>query len=202
MVHYSFENVDSGIAVLVTAPDFDTALSCLSDSCKDFHYYSVDNISFDYVNSRPCPSDIIVEYKPLGLRLNNPLNIRYYKRNKWIGLKGEQDGFCIFFSPVHGFRAALRILCNYVKIGVNQISPIIHRFAPESENNTESYINFVCLKTSFTPYTCITTFAEVKKLCWAMCLFELGYKKLSETQLDVLISCLNIACANYKYPLS
>lgn len=78
---------------------------------------------------------------------NNPLNIRYNPSNRWVGQIGEHMGFCVFKSKAYGFRAAYIILTNYIKNGHNTIEAIISRWAPPTENNTESYIKFVVNET-------------------------------------------------------
>lgn len=82
--------------------------------------------------------------KTLGKKLRNPLNIRYNKNNKWVGQRGSLQGFCVFVSLEAGYRAAAKLLCNYLKGGNKTIRSIISRWAPDTENDTESYINYVC----------------------------------------------------------
>ena len=79
---------------------------------------------------------------PLGIRNNNPLNIR--TGDNWQGMTGSNGGFVVFDSPVMGFRAAFRILKNYRdKYNVQTIGEIISRWAPPSENDTGAYIAHV-----------------------------------------------------------
>jgi len=80
-----------------------------------------------------------------GIRNNNPGNI---ERNKtvWQGMSDNQldERFINFNSPEYGVRAMARILRNYErKYGLNTIEQIVSRWAPSSENNTESYIQNV-----------------------------------------------------------
>ena len=75
---------------------------------------------------------------------NNPLNLRYNPSNSWKGQVGEVRGFCKFKNIAYGFRAAWRVLNNYLKNGHNTIEKIISRWAPPKENDTENYIKFVC----------------------------------------------------------
>lgn len=82
--------------------------------------------------------------KTLGMKNRNPLNIRYDPRNKWLGSKKGEKGFCYFSSCPLGYRAALLLLRNYVRKGYKSISAIIHRWAPDSENDTKSYLDYVC----------------------------------------------------------
>ena len=83
---------------------------------------------------------------PLGLRQNNPLNIRKSGANKW---QGEANGhpeykFCEFTDIVWGYRAALKtICCTYRKRGWTQLSQVISKWAPRSENNTSLYFAYV-----------------------------------------------------------
>lgn len=74
---------------------------------------------------------------------NNPLNIRYNKRNNWDGQVGEENGFCVFEHEDYGFRAAFKLLKNYGKMGYVTIADIIHRFAPPCENPTSMYTKYI-----------------------------------------------------------
>lgn len=79
-----------------------------------------------------------------GIRNNNPGNIR--KGEKWKGLSEHQtdSSFCIFVSPEYGIRALVKILLAYYKkYKLNTVKKIISRYAPPSENETESYIKSV-----------------------------------------------------------
>ena len=88
---------------------------------------------------------------PLGLRNNNPLNIKTSGDN-WLGSVGSDGTFVIFETPLHGLRAAGRILKTYAtRYGLTSIDSIISRWAPESENDTQNYINFVSKKTGIDP---------------------------------------------------
>lgn len=74
----------------------------------------------------------------------NPLNIRYNPRNIWIGQTGEHEGFCVFDSNRYGIRAAYKLLETYWnKYGCRTIREIISRWAPPTENPTDSYIKYV-----------------------------------------------------------
>ena len=88
------------------------------------------------------------EELPRGLRNCNPGNIRITK-DKWKGLREVQTDkeFFQFVSMPWGYRALLRTLQNYRKRhGCETIADFIRRWAPQSENNTVTYIRFVCAK--------------------------------------------------------
>lgn len=76
---------------------------------------------------------------------NNPFNIRYSSLNKWKGLTGNHKGFCEFEDLKYAIRAAATILmCSYRKRGVKSYRAIINAYAPACENNTDSYLAFIC----------------------------------------------------------
>jgi len=83
--------------------------------------------------------------KTRGIRNNNPGNIRRTS-DRWKGLRPVQTDpeFFQFSSPVYGIRAVARLVRNYCrKYGLCTIREIITRYAPASENDTESYIRSV-----------------------------------------------------------
>lgn len=83
-----------------------------------------------------------------GIRNNNPFNIRYVKTNLWKGkvkddLKNDME-FEEFRTIAYGVRAGYLLLSNYIHSGTDVLKDLISRFAPPSENDTESYIRNVC----------------------------------------------------------
>lgn len=88
-------------------------------------------------------SGYLVMRKPIGIRNNNPGNIRI-TNDAWVGLSANQNGeYFTFLKPEYGYRAMAKILQNYHRRGVNTIQTIINTWAPSSENDTSSYINHV-----------------------------------------------------------
>lgn len=86
--------------------------------------------------------------EPRGIRNCNPGNIRITK-DKWQGLREvqEDEEFFQFKDMKWGYRAMLRTLQNYRKRhGCETIADFIRRWAPPTENNTVTYIRFVCEK--------------------------------------------------------
>jgi hypothetical protein len=81
---------------------------------------------------------------PLGLRNNNPGNLRP-SRAPWKGTVGENGGFAVFDTMHHGLRALARQLLVYQdRYHINTVAAAINRWAPGNENNTAQYISFVC----------------------------------------------------------
>lgn len=79
---------------------------------------------------------------PRGLRNNNPLNI-VKSSARWQGMTTRQTDsrFVQFLSLAYGFRAAFKLIYTYMhKYGLSNITQIIMRWAPPSENNTSAYV--------------------------------------------------------------
>lgn len=93
-------------------------------------------------------------FKPTrGFRNCNPLNIRNSNSFKWDGQIGrDSDNFCVFKSMLYGVRAAFGLLRSYNhRHKIDTIRGIITRWAPPSENDTESYIQHVAAAAGITP---------------------------------------------------
>ena len=114
----------------------------------------------------------------IGIRNNNPLNIRRSK-TLWKGQVLPQGGsgegaFCVFSSVEWGIRAAFCILRTYAtKYRLNSVRDIITRWAPPSENDTQSYIRHVCMMTGFGGNQRLTEM-DWPKLIKAMAKIECG----------------------------
>jgi hypothetical protein len=73
-----------------------------------------------------------------GYSLNNPGNIRTTSK-RWKGEIGSENGFKEFSSMKYGFRAMTQLFHSYVKNETNTVRKIIYKYAPPSENESESY---------------------------------------------------------------
>ena len=79
-----------------------------------------------------------------GHRNNNIGNIRMNPANQWEGSAGNDGTFEVFNTPQDGIRALGKTLNTYQKRGVPRtIDGIINTWAPNSENDTSSYISAI-----------------------------------------------------------
>jgi len=84
---------------------------------------------------------------PLGLRNNNPGNLR--TGDNWRGMIGSNQGFVVFEDIAWGVRALAIDISGDIKEGKNTITKLIAEFAPPIENDTQAYINAVVSYTGF-----------------------------------------------------
>lgn len=141
---------------------------------------------------------------PLGIRNNNPLNIRFSPMNNWKGQTGSNKGFCVFENLEFGYRAALVLLCNYQRKGYDTVAKIVSHWAPASENDTEAYIDYVVtnsvdglMQPIVSADTRITSFETLAQICWTMSKYECG-KVDHETKLRMIHAFTSAKC--YKHP--
>lgn len=84
-----------------------------------------------------------------GERNNNPGNVDR-TTDRWQGMCEDQSGdsrFVVFETPEFGIRALGKVLLSYQrKYKIRSVRGIINRWAPPTENNTESYIEAVSAK--------------------------------------------------------
>ncbi len=122
---------------------------------------------------------------------NNPFNIRFNKRNNWLGQIGQKRGFCEFDSINHGVRAAFVLIKGYIERDIDTPRKIINRFAPPKENDTIAYLDFVCLKCTLgvsrlEPDKQVSNYDDLFFLLKRMAWFE-SHTKLSEN--DIMEYC-------------
>jgi len=120
---------------------------------------------------------------PLGLRQRNPGNIR--PGAGFIGETGQGSGYSTFASDDEGLRAIQRLLMTYGdEYGLNTIRGLANRYAPKSENPTESYIDFLSQKTGIGPDEEIDLAGRGSDLIPAIVGFEQGQQPFSQAQID------------------
>lgn len=129
-----------------------------------------------------------------GMRNNNPFNIVRSKSN-WLGkMKPSKDKtFESFINLRYGLRAGLIVLRTYIRTyHFSSVRSIISRFAPESENNTEAYINYV--ETYLDHYECSPVGIQFRSdAFFVMCCAILKY----ESRYDCSIVYLKEICEHY-----
>jgi len=111
-----------------------------------------------------------------GLRNNNPGNIRK-SGDRWKGLAPDQPDpdFFTFVNPVFGIRAIAKILMNYQdKHHLTTIRQVINRWAPASENDTESYVNSVASQMGVDPDMHLDIYDALPRLVPAIIKHENG----------------------------
>ena len=112
---------------------------------------------------------------PRGIRNNNPGNIRR-TTDQWEGMKAVQTDpvYVEFTHPKYGFRAMTRVLRNYQKIGITTVRDMINRWAPNTENPTGNYVNFVADKLGQHPDAEVNLTTQLLPLIKAIVAFENG----------------------------
>lgn len=88
---------------------------------------------------------------PRGVRNNNPGNIEYRRENPWRGQTGSDGRFARFDTPEAGIRALAIDMGTKHRRGLTSVSAILRAYAPESENDTASYIRSVSRRIGVDP---------------------------------------------------
>lgn len=125
---------------------------------------------------------IRLPHLPRGLRNNNPLNIRI-SSVAWMGKvnPSEDSAFEQFVSIWWGIRAAMVNLRTHLQqdrrlLRKTTVAQEIARWAPQSENDTAAYVQFVCSKAQMQSAE-ILEFKNKNQICrffYAAALFENG----------------------------
>jgi hypothetical protein len=107
----------------------------------------VSTLSLTYFKCGPMAKSFLnMPGYPLGLRNNNPGNLRATS-DQWQGMIGTNQGFVQFKDISYGIRALAIDLAGDIREGKNTIEALITEFAPPSENDTRAYINAVATYT-------------------------------------------------------
>lgn len=117
---------------------------------------------------------------PIGLRNNNPLNIRI-SSNPWKGKltnrpPGTHPAFEAFQDVYYGIRAAIVNLRTHYKRGNTTLLQLINIWAPPADkNDTPAYVKFVSERTGIPPAAAFSWEKEnVVKIITAMSAMENG----------------------------
>lgn len=88
-----------------------------------------------------------------GLANRNPGNIRRSAvRYRGEVVPSRDEEFKEFVSMAYGYRAMFVLLDTYVvRYSLRTIDGILARYAPPSENDTQSYVRAVCAMTGMAP---------------------------------------------------
>lgn len=127
-----------------------------------------------------------------GVRNNNPGNVRL--GTNWNGLAAQQtDGaFCQFISAPWGIRVIVKLLWAYQDYhDLDTIREIINRWAPDSENDTSAYAEYIAKETGIdidAPLNLHTNTDALRAIVVAIIAYEnAGYAYPSST-IDAAIS--------------
>ncbi len=123
--------------------------------------------------------------KSRGFRNKNPGNIR--KGIDWQGMRPNQtdSAFVQFIDPVYGIRAMNKIIKTYsTKYGLTTVRGIINRWAPPTENNTNSYVNDVASRLGVAPDQPIDVQARAADLSRAIIYHENGLQPYDVATID------------------
>lgn len=121
-----------------------------------------------------------------GIRNNNPGNIRHGP-SKWQGMSDEQTDseYIQFDDPVYGIRALAKLLKNYQdRHGLKTIRGIITRWAPPSENITESYVEHVARIVGVSPDAAIDVRENLVPMVTAIIKHENGEQPYTPDQIS------------------
>lgn len=135
----------------------------------------------------------LVNGEPRGIRNNNPGNIKLSGDN-WQGLSSVQPDptFFTFTEAKWGIRAISVIMRVYRDThNIYTIEDIVNRYAPPSENETNSYVGFVENETGI-PRDQILTYNDTEKLLITMAIikFENGVQPYSAEE---ILEAINLA---------
>lgn len=112
----------------------------------------------------------------LGIKNNNPGNIRP-SGDLWQGMTGTSAGFLTFVSMIYGVRAAIINFRTWYKRGQTTLRKFISTYAPDSENDTAAYIEYVSKNTGINPDTVFQfNYENVRKILYHMFVLESQYK--------------------------
>lgn len=145
----------------------------------------------EYGGHKPVQPYIVSnENLPRGVRNNNPLNIEFNSRNNWIGQTGSDGRFAIFSDAKYGIRAGAIVLRNYQKAGYDTVYKMINRWAPNHENPTNKYSEYVAKSIGINQHQPVMLY-QFPEMIKAMIYFENGSNPYSEKMVREAIALAN-----------
>ena len=113
---------------------------------------------------------------PLGIRDNNPGNLRYIAdpARAWNGQVGDNQGFGVYSSAALGVRAMSHQLQEDFANGDTTLADLITTWAPPTENNTPAYIADVAAQTGIDPNAALDLYPNLPAIVAAIIQHENG----------------------------
>ena len=159
------EPVQSGIeSILDMIPTAQPSTEIIPKEIDGVEYYPVWN---------PDPPEELDDIEIF--KKNNPTAIEFSQKNNWEGQSKKQDGRMVRFNtPTDGYRAAARLIHNYEDLYNTEqdLTKIIHVWAPEPENKPDNYVATIRKLTDFEKDEKIDSADKVFKLLKAMTIEE------------------------------
>jgi hypothetical protein len=119
----------------------------------------------------------MTQKNPIGIRLNNPTNIRSVKGQTWIGQAANQpdENFVKFVDAKYGYRASNHIIMRGWLSGRQSIKDVISHWAPPNENDTEAYEQAISQRINWPVGTALELPAQMPQLLHAITIQEQGF---------------------------
>lgn len=125
---------------------------------------------------------------PLGIRNNNPGNIRVNPNIRWNGEVPSDGPYCIYATPVAGLRALAKTLWTYQNAhGCRTVGDFVKKWAPENENNTQAYITDVVLRLNNILYTHIASVDGIVKMLNADSIIDINQRPQIDAMMIAII---------------
>ena len=131
--------------------------------------------------------------KGVARHSNNPFNIKYDGKQKWIGQIGQYKGFVHFQSQGYGIRAGVKLLYRYVfSYGLVNVDDIVAKYCPRTVDGNsatfDDYVKFVC---KFVGVRDIRTRDGFLALCSAISTYECSIN-IPRSQFYFIFDMLNL----------
>lgn len=138
--------------------------------------------------------------KGIAKKSLNPFNIKYNKKNKWIGQIGQYRGFVQFVSQGYGIRAGVKLLYRYVFIlHLLDIRNILTKFCPPTiDGNSFTFDDYVQYVTKKVGLHDIRTCKGFLLLCQSIAFYECSIQ-IPDTQFYFVFDMLHLVFNDKKF---